>query len=239
MDPRGVGKPNVLTGTIAENATQFKTWRIKYASWILAAFPESHGIMRALEEQTTIEITPETFETMVGEHPEIPDLSAQLRVTLISMTEDEPFSIVTKTPMGGHGGLEAYQRLNNRYDPTGPRSAKMVLKRMLSVKPVPIKHLRNAIEELEKLYDEYEGRSGHSLQEYLKMQCLEQLLDERLSLHIDLNAGLFPTYAQLRVEVWRFAERQAQVDGGPSPMETGVLEKGGKSGTKQTASYVF
>ena len=144
VDPRGVGKPVTLTGSIAENANQFKTWRIKFANWILAAFPESHGIMRILEEQTTNEITPDGFLNMVDEHPELPDLSAQLRVTLISMTEDEPFSIVTKTPGGAHGGLEAYRRLNNRYDPTGPRSAKMVLKRMLSVKVV-----RNSVEELE------------------------------------------------------------------------------------------
>ena len=75
VDPRGVGKPSALTGAIAENASQFKTWRIKYANWILAAFPESHGIMRSLEEQTTVEITPEGFETMIGEHPELPDLS--------------------------------------------------------------------------------------------------------------------------------------------------------------------
>ena len=120
VDPRGVGKPGTLTGSTAENANQFKTWRIKYANWILAAFPESHGIMRILEEQTTNEITPDGFLNMVDEHPELPDLSAQLRVTLISMTEDEPFSIVTKTPGGAHGGLEAYRRLNNRYDPTGP-----------------------------------------------------------------------------------------------------------------------
>ena len=239
VDPRGVGKPGTLTGSIAENASQFKTWRIKYANWILAAFPESHGIMRILEEQTTNEITPDGFMNMVDEHPELPDLSAQLRVTLISMTEEEPFSIVTKTPSGAHGGLEAYRRLNNRYDPTGPRSAKMVLKRMLSVKAVPIKHLRNSIEELEKLFDEYEGRSGHSLQEDLKMQCLEQLLDERLSLHIDLNAGLFPTYGALRAEVWRFAERQAQVETGPSPMEIGAVLEKGKPGPGKTQVTCF
>ena len=229
VDPRGVGKPGILTGTIAENPSQFKTWRIKFASWILAVFPESHAIMRGLEEQTTVEITADMFLTQSDENPELVDLSAQLKVTLIALTEDEPFSLVTKTPQGAHGGLEAYRRLNNRYDPTGPRSAKMVLKRMLSLKAVTTKQLRSAIEELEKLYDEYEGRSGHSLQEDLKMQCLEQLLDERLALHIDLNAGLFPTYSQLRAEVWRFAERQAQVDTGPVPMEIGaIIGKGGK-----------
>ena len=61
VDPRGVGKPGILTGTIAENPSQFKTWRIKFANWILAVFPESHAIMRGLEEQTTVEITADTF----------------------------------------------------------------------------------------------------------------------------------------------------------------------------------
>ena len=54
VDPRGVGKPGILTGTIAENPSQFKTWRIKFVNWILAAFPESHAIMRGFEEQTTV-----------------------------------------------------------------------------------------------------------------------------------------------------------------------------------------
>ena len=56
VDPPGVGKPGIRTGTIAENPSQFKTWRIKFASWILAVFPESHAILRGLEEQTTVEM---------------------------------------------------------------------------------------------------------------------------------------------------------------------------------------
>ena len=98
VDPRGVGKPGILTGTAAENPNQFKTWRIKFANWILAVFPESHAIMRGLEEQTTVEVTAGVFLTMMDENPELVDLSAQLRVTLIAMTEDEPFSLVTKHP---------------------------------------------------------------------------------------------------------------------------------------------
>ena len=72
------------------------------------------------------------------------------------------------------------------------------------------------------------------------MQCLEQLLDERLAPHIDLNAGSFPTYSQLRAEVWRFAERQAQVDTGPAPMEIGaIIGKGGKAFPNKTNVTCF
>ena len=39
VDPRGVGKPGILTGPTAENPSQFKTWRIKFANWIFGRIP--------------------------------------------------------------------------------------------------------------------------------------------------------------------------------------------------------
>ena len=92
---------------------------------------------------------------MAVDDGDIGQLSANIKSTLISMAEDEQFAIVTKTGQGPHSGLEALRRLYNRYDPTGPRSAKIVLKKILSVKPVPVKNLRIAVEDLERLYEEY------------------------------------------------------------------------------------
>ena len=155
-------------------------------------------VLRGIEEQTQTEITANRFAELLVDDQELAALSANIRCTLVSMTEDEPFSIVTKAPAGAHGGLEALRRLYHRYDPTGPRSAKVVLKRILSVKSVPVRNLRIAIEELERLYEEYEGRAGVTLQEDLRMQCLEQLLEGPLAQHIDLNAGVHSSYSALR-----------------------------------------
>ena len=238
VDSRGVGKPGTLTGTAAEKPSSFKTWRIKYINWILAAFPNHSLVLKQIEEQTQQEITLDRFQTMAVDDGDLGQLSANIKSTLISMTEDEPFAIVTKTGQGPHSGLEALRRLYNRYDPTGPRSAKIVLKKILAVKPVPVKNLRIAIEELEKLYEEYEGRAGSVLQEDLRMQCLEQLLEGPLAQHIDLNAGAYPSYSALRGEIWRYAERTAQLDSGVVPMDIGALTgqkpdpKPGKSSEK-------
>ena len=223
VDSRGVAKPPTLTAAQAEKPGSFKTWRIKYSNWILAAFPNHSVVLRGIEEQTQTEITADRFAELLVDDQELAAPSANIRCTLVSMTEDEPFSIVTKAPAGAHGGLEALRRLYHRYDPTGPRSAKVVLKRILSVKSVPVRNLRIAIEELERLYEEYEGRAGVTLQEDLRMQCLEQLLEGPLAQHIDLNAGAYPSYSALRGEIWRYAERIAQLDTGVVPMDIGAL----------------
>ena len=95
----------------------------------------------------------------------VPRLSAQLVATLISLTEDEPFQVLTRGPTGPRAGIEGLRRIYQRFDPTGPRTVKTVLKRIVAVKPVPVSQLRSGIEELEKMFEEYQTRSGNPLPE--------------------------------------------------------------------------
>ena len=105
VDSRGVAKPPTLTAAQAEKPGSFKTWRIKYSNWILAAFPNHSVVLRGIEEQTQTEITADRFAELLVDDQELAALSANIRCTLVSMTEDEPFSIVTKAPAGAHGGV--------------------------------------------------------------------------------------------------------------------------------------
>ena len=68
------------------------------------------------------------------------------------------------------------RRLNNRFDPVGPRSAKSHLQQIMATKAVAIAELRTAVEKLERKFEDYKLRAGTPLAEDVRMVILEQLL---------------------------------------------------------------
>ena len=226
VDQRGVGKPPTLTGRIASDPLSFRAWRIKFRNWVVAAIPEASEVMERLETQNQDEITDEIFAGWVQQNPIATRLSAQVGASLIALTEDEPFQILTRGPPGPRAGLENLRRIYQRFDPTGPRSAKYVLRRIMAMKPVPVSKLRNGIEEMEKLFEEYRARSGNPIQDDLRTLFLEQILEGAVATHVDRNASRLGTYAALRSEIWTYAERigEHQRDG-VVPMDIGAVQR--------------
>ena len=225
VDPHGIGKPVTLTGRVANDALGFRAWRIKFRNWIVAGIPEAASLMELLERQNQEEITEAAFLDLELTQPIATRLSAQLGATLVALTDDEPFQIITKGPQGPRGGLEGLRRLYQRYDPTGPRSAKTVLKRIMAVKPVPATRLRLAVEDLENMFEEYRIRAGNPIQDDLKALFLEQLLEGAIATHIDLNSGRLGDYASVRQEIWHYAERVGDASrSGVAPMDIGAVQ---------------
>merc|ERR1711873_325514 len=107
------------------------------------------------------------------------------------------------------------------YDPTGPRTARLVLRRIVNTKPVAIGNLRSGMETLEESFREYAARANEPLPESLRMAFLEQLLCGNIATHVDLNYETFPTYDALRHEVWKYAERIGEGARGHDPMQVG------------------
>ena len=234
VDPRGVAKPADLTAKIASNPAGFRAWRLKYRNWVLAALPAGEPVLKEVEDQNQVEVSLARFTAWVTNLPMVTQLSAQVKASLVSLTSGEPFDVVTKGPQGPQAGLEAYRRLCHRYEPTGPRSVKLVLKRALASHPVPASRLRPAVEELEELFEEFRIRAGEPLQECVRMLILEQLLDSALKTHVELNSESLNSYDRLRSAVWNYAERvgeAAALSDGVAPMEIGALQGSGIAGT--------
>ena len=209
VDSRGVGKPEVLSNRTTGDATAFETWRVKFSNWICAAMPPAQTILGKLETDST-EFTLDAFEKLSQEHPGSQQLSAQLRATLVSVCAEEPLKIVLHGPRGKQSALEALRRINYRYDPTGPRSAKSALQKMMATGAVTLSELNSAVATLEKQFEDYRSRSGREVPEDIRMVVLEQLLAEPLKTHCSLNWERLATYELLRAEIVKYAERTRQ-----------------------------
>lgn len=227
VDAKGVGKPDRLTVTVASDAIGFKTWRYKFANWIGAACSGAGPVLEAIENDNGSEIDLARFEQLnLDFQGDLARLSAQLKATLVSLCEAEPLVIVMNAPKGERGGLECYRRLCNRYDPTGPRSAKVILQRILSSKAVPAYELKTGIEKLEAQFEEYKIRASRELTEDLRMLVIEQILPEPIKTHIALNADRLSEYGLMRDEIVKYSERMAQdrlLGSGAAPMDIGEV----------------
>ena len=143
------------------------------------------------------------------------------------------------TTRGEHSGLEALRRLNDRYDPLGPRASNSLLTKILATKAVEISGLRREIENVERLCLEYETRTGTPLAEDLRMVVVEQLLKEPLKTHVNLNTDRLSTYPLLRSEIMKYAERieHDNRQEGPMLMDLDPLTRSPKGkGKKGTAA---
>ncbi len=228
VDSRGVAKPEPLTSKVAEDVAKFKMWRVKFVNWICAAMPSANSILERIEEDTATDITQNDFDELCEGHEAAPKISAQLRATLVSMCEGEPYAIVLNGPKGARAGIEAMRRLNHRYDPTGPRSSKMLLSQIMNTSRVKIGELVSAVERLEKQFEEYRARSGSELPEEIRMVVLEQMLMDPIKTHCSLGSEQLDTHAKLRKEVVTYAERIAQenltIGSGATPMDINQLD---------------
>ena len=232
VDVKGIGKPENLDGAVALDRVRFVTWKTKFCNWVCASIPEASEVFEGIDGDSQAEFTSERFDNMVAdERPWMIGLSAQLNAALVSLCVGDPLAIVVHTTKGRQSGVEAYRRLVHRFDPSGPRSSKQLLQRLMTTKPVEISKVRSAVEELEKHFADYAVRAQQELPEELRIVILDQLLMDPLRTHITLNGDRLKTYDLVRAEVMLYAERIAQEarDATPTPMEIGnvdALQKG-------------
>jgi hypothetical protein len=187
VDSRGIGKPDTLSSKMAQSQIDYKVWRIKYVNWVTASMPSMIDVFSHLERHNDEIISDDKYQEWLHSTPAVASFSAQLRATLVSLCVDEPLNVVLNTPVSPQAGLESMRRLNQRYDPVGPLSSKIILQRLMSTKAVPITDLRTSLEHVEKSFLEYEQRSGHALTDDLQLVVVEQLLSEPIKTHVALN----------------------------------------------------
>ena len=210
IDNRGVAKPDIKFGSKDEG---FLRWKIRTESFILSVFPElEEALTWAEEHETSItkaDVEAEFGATPAGEIEEIHDKSAQVFAVLQNLLEGETFTIVHNCPKGN--GMEAWRKINKRYDPaTGSRKGSL-LRHILSPAKSKLEDLTGNLEVWLDLISRYENRkdpSGNRVksQDEIKIAVLEQICPTELEPHLQMSKARLKTFEDHSEEIMSFLE---------------------------------
>ena len=124
VDNKGIRKPSSFNGTEAS----FLPWKTKLELFVCNVFPDMAGALEWAEEHVG-EITETSIQAAFGnaqleDHiPNVGEKQQQLYTVLQQLCDTgEAFDIVNNSGKGR--GLEAWRRLNKRYDPSTGRGRK-------------------------------------------------------------------------------------------------------------------
>eukprot|EP00434_Breviolum_minutum_P043440 symbB.v1.2.038727.t1/scaffold6145.1/size20566/2 len=209
IDNRGVAKPDKF-GSKDEG---FLRWKIRTESFILSVFPELEEALTWAEEHessiTKADVDAEFGATTAGEIEEIHDKSAQVFAVLQNLLEGEAFTIVHNCPKGN--GMEAWRKINKRYDPaTGSRKGSL-LRHILSPAKSKLEDLTGNLEVWLDLISRYENRKDPSgnrvkLQDEIKIAVLEQICPTELERHLQMSKARLKSFEDHREEIMSFLE---------------------------------
>ena len=209
IDKRGVAKPDKF-GSKDEG---FLQWKIQTESFILSVFPELEEPLTWSEEHETsitkADVEAEFGSSTAGEVEEIHEKSAQVYAVLQNLLEGEAFTIVHNCPKGN--GMEAWRKINKRYDPaTGSRKGSL-LRHILSPAKSKLEDLAGNLEVWLDLIARYENRKDASgsrvqLQDEIKIAVLEQICPTELERHLQMSKARLKTFEDHREEIMSFLE---------------------------------
>ena len=131
IDNKGIGKPTLFKGS----EEKFLPWKIRFENFLTNTFPDIAEVLEWAEERDTT-ITPTEvhnaycIEGAVDFVPRLMEKQQQLFTVLQQLCEEEPFDIVTNCGKGN--GLEAWRRINRRYDPATAGRKRALLKHIIT-----------------------------------------------------------------------------------------------------------
>lgn len=152
------------------------------------------------------EQTEEIIEDKLEDDLELTDnkgiINNQLYTVFAANTGEEPKLIIQSTPSGM--GLEAWRRLNQRYDmrAKGMSNAGMkVIMKYSSEKTKDMKTLNRRIEKLEGRMRRYELTTKNRIFDDMKISLISGMCPNTSGEHIELNSTNFNSYATVRNEI--------------------------------------
>ena len=228
VDAKGLGKP-LPFDNVEQNFLKWSRKTVNYMNSIFKGL--SPVLMSAVEEDNVIDWTKFKQHQIEVEDKDLEEMNEQVYHCLVALTDGESFDIVTG--VGEGQGMEAWRKLNRRWDPVTAGRSKNLLKAIMNPGKARIEDLMGAIERLEDLMRRYTCRrtadGSHAvLNEDIKMTCLESLLPDSLEQHVQLNRARLPTYALLRSEVMLYAEAKQTAMAGAMPKVSKPIDDGGQ-----------
>ena len=152
-------------------------------------------------EITTTAIDLEFLPTDTNEDRGVQNLEfvlQQMQTALVALTSYEANDIVAnsrKIP------LEAWRRLQKRYDPTTGGRNRNLLRTIFSLGLCSLLELQAGIERWESYLSRYEKKIKNKLEDEIKLAGLESLVPEELEKHLVLNSNRLQTFEDARLEV--------------------------------------
>ena len=157
-------------------------------------------------EITTTAIDLEFLPTDTNEDRGVQNLEfvlQQMHTALMALTSYEAHDIVANSRKNP---LEAWRRLQKRYDPATRGRKRNHLRTIISPGRCSLLELQAGIERWESYVSRYEKKMKDKLDDEINLAGLESLVPEELEKHLILNLDRLRTFEDARLEVVTYVE---------------------------------
>ena len=149
IDIKGIGKPKEFDGSDAK----WKTFALRLTDFVCGVFENAKDTM----EWAVGSVAPiDDLDLAPGDVELNEQFNRQLHSALLHLCEGEALQIVENSD---HNGLEAWRKLNRRYDPQTIGRKRSTMARLLQPGTFRIEEVSTALETWERRVREYEKRS--------------------------------------------------------------------------------
>ena len=207
IDVKGLGRPKEFSG----KEEDFRQWSKKTEAFFAGVTKESEMMLewaaeQAMEITTTaidLEFLPTDSELWTVECKNLEFVLQQMHTALLALTSCEANVIVANSRKNP---LEAWRRLQERYDPTTGGRRRNFLRTIISLGRCSLLELQAGIERWESHVSCYEKKLKDKLYDEIKLACLEALVLEELEMHLMLNSNRLRTFEDARLEIVTYVE---------------------------------
>ena len=201
IDVNGLGRPKEFSG----REEDFQQWSKKTEAFFAGVIKESEMMLEWATEQTT-EITTtamdlqflptDTNEDRGVQNQEV--VLQQMHTALMALTSYEANDIVANSRKNP---LEAWRRLQKRYDPTTGGRKRNLLRTTISPGRCSLVKLQAGIERWESYVSRYEKKMKDKIDCEIKLAGFEALVPEELEKHLILNSNRLRTFQNASLDV--------------------------------------
>ena len=222
IDVKGLGCPKDFTG----REEDFQQWSKKTEAFF-AVIKESEMMLEwsaeHVTEITTTAIDLEFLPTDTNEDRGVQNLEfvlQQMHTALMALTSYEANDIVANSRKNA---LEAWRRLQKRYDATTGGRKRNVLRTIISPGQCSLLELQAGIERWESYVSRYEKKMKDKIDDEIKLAGVGSLVPEELEKHVILDSNRLRTFEDARLEVVTYVEAKFCLrSGDPKPSDTGA-----------------
>ena len=205
IDVQGLGRPKEFSG----RGEDFQQWSKKTEAFFAGAIKESAVMWEWAAEQAT-EITTTAIDLVflptdanVDRVPNLEFVLQQMHTALMALTSCEANDVVANSRKNP---LEAWRRLQKRYDPTTGGRKRNLLRTIISPGRCPLLELQAGIERWESFVSRCEMKLKDKLDDEIKLAGLEALVLEELEKHLIRNSNRLQTFEDARLEIVTYVE---------------------------------
>ena len=200
IDVKGLGRPKEFSA----REEDFQKWSKKTEAFFAGVIMESEMMLEWTAEQPK-ESTMTAIDLEFADGCEQGQRSAkpggvvqQMHTALMALVTNEANDIVANSRKNP---VEAWRRLQKRYDPTTGGRNRNLLRTIISLGRCSLLELQGCIERWESYVSRYEKKMKHKLDDEIKLAGLEALVPEELEKNLILNSNRVRTFDDARLEV--------------------------------------